>query len=148
MNGRTSSVAQLNYASSNSRTICPQPSLHNVLWRSRVKVLFFCTYPPLDTRGHTLGYPATRMDTSVHNVHVHNTYIYKYLFPIDIYICMLLGVSFLAFKLKGLIVFSKWWASSVRYPANPREYRASRLPNVHVHLRRMVGQLQNQVGMV
>ena len=109
MNGRTSSVAQHNYASSNSRTICPQPSLHNVLWRSRVKVLFFRTYPPLTTRGHPHRHPATRMDTSVQNVHVHNTYIYKYLFPIDIYICVLVGVSFLALKFYSLSVLEKWW---------------------------------------
>ena len=101
--GTASSASANNFASSNSRTICPQASLHNVLWRSRVKVLYFRTYPPLDTTGHTHGYLATRMDASVHSVHVHNTYIYKYLFPIDIYICMFVGVSFFVFFKLGLV---------------------------------------------
>ena len=108
-NGRTSSVAQLNCASSNSRTKCPQLSLHNVLWRSRVKVLFFRTYPPLATTGHTHGRALTRMNASDCDVHVHNTYIYKYLFPIDIYICMLLGVSFCSCFQVSLSVLEKWW---------------------------------------
>jgi len=35
---------------------------------------------------------ATRMDTSVEHVHGKHTYIYKYLFPLDIYKYIRLGV--------------------------------------------------------
>ena len=109
MNGRRSSVSPSNCASSNSRTICPQLSLHNVLWRSEVKVLFFCPYPPLDTSGHTRGYRVTRMDASDCDVHVQNTYIYKYNFHLDIYICVLLGVSCRSCFQVSLSVLEKWW---------------------------------------
>ena len=109
MSGNKSSVSPSNSASSNSRTKCPQLSLHNVLWRSEVKVLFFRTYPPLDTTGHTQRYRVTRMDTSDCDVHVHNTYIYKYNFHLDIYICMLLGVSCCSCFQVSLSVLEKWW---------------------------------------
>jgi hypothetical protein len=109
MSGNKSNVSPSNFASSNSRTKCPQLSLHNVLWRSEVKVLFFRTYPPLDTTGHTHGHRVTRMDTSDCDVHVHNTYIYKYNFHLDIYICMLLGVSCCSCFQVSLSVLEKWW---------------------------------------
>ena len=109
MSGNPSSASPSNCASSNSRTICPQLSLHNVLWRSEVKVLYFRTYPPLDTTGHTHGHRVTRMDTSVCNVHVHNTYIYKYNFHLDIYICVLLGVYCRPCFFLSLSVLEKWW---------------------------------------
>lgn len=114
-NGRASSVNPNNYASSNSRTICPQSSLHNVLWRSRVKVLYFRTYPSLDTTGHIHGRPATRMDTSVQDVHVHNTYIYINTFPLRyIYTCVrghtqksfVLKRSYNSLKMVGILVIS------------------------------------------
>lgn len=109
MSGNKSNASPSNSASSNSRTKCPQLSLHNVLWRSEVKVLFFRTYPPLDTTGHTRRYRVTRMDTSDCDVHVHNTYIYKYNFHLDIYICMLLGVSCCSCFQVSLSVLEKWW---------------------------------------
>jgi hypothetical protein len=129
--GNRSSVSPSNYvtsdkrasnpACSNLRTKCPQLSLHNVLWRSRVKVLYFRTYPPLDTTGHTRGHRVTRMDTSDCDVHVHNTYIYKYNFHLDIYICVLLGVSSCSSFYLSLSVLEKWWvlwsnASQPQYP--------------------------------
>ena len=86
----------------------PHSSLHNVLWRSEVKVLFFCPYPPLDTSGHPHGYRVTRMDASDCDVHVHNTYIYKYNFHLDIYICVLLGVSCRPRIYLSLSVLEKW----------------------------------------
>ena len=74
-----------------------------MLWRRRVQVLYFRTYPPLATSGHLRGYLATRMDTSVQCTLVHNTHIYKYYFYLDIYICMFVGMTkALLFKL-GLV---------------------------------------------
>ena len=108
MSGNKSSVSPSNSASSNWRTKCPQVSLHNVLWRSEVKVLYFRTYPPLNASGHTRGYLATRMDASDCDVHVHNTYIYKYNFHLDIYICVLLGVSCCPRIYLSLSVLEKW----------------------------------------
>ena len=52
-----------------------------------LKVLYFRTYPPFSTSGHPHGRLATRMDTSVRDVHVHNTYIYiNTISFLDIYI--------------------------------------------------------------
>ena len=85
------------------------------------------------------------MDASDCDVHVHNTYIYKYNFHLDIYICVLLGVSscssfylVLVFLKNGGYCGQSWYNTSV--------HAALRWPTYSGYARRMVGQLQNQVG--
>jgi hypothetical protein len=74
-----------------------------------LKVLYFHTYPPLYTSGHSSGYRVTRMNTSDCCPLDHNTHIHKYHFHLDIYICMLVGVYSLPCFQVWLSVLENWW---------------------------------------
>lgn len=65
----------------------------------------------LHLRGQGGGYPQTRMDTGVDSVREKHTYIYKYLFTLDIYKYVNVGVRENFVSWFSVIALENWWVS-------------------------------------